>query len=214
MNPKRALLFAALALAVPLPALALEGGSGGASLGVQASFNGCGVAGGSIMCRINAGFSPLSDADYYTASVTAADGSVTDFGVVAESGGGSAELTVPYSGNGGYTVTVTAWGYDEQGKPGVVGSDEADAGGKAKQEGGLEAVEQPPQGGETGETPAPGEPEQPPECPEAETLDPDGVSGDAATEPAAAPPPDVAPGDEDRGPCKKPGEKGAAPPAP
>ena len=209
MNPKRALLFAALALAVPLPALALEGGSGGASLGVQASFAGCGVAGDSIMCRINAGFTPLPDADYYTASVTAADGSVTDFGAVAEGGGGAAALTVPYAGNGSYGVTVTAWGYDEHGKPGVVGSEEADAGGDPKQEGGLEATEQPPRGGGTGELP-PAEP-QPPECPEDETLNPDGTS-DAAAAPDDAPAPDASPGDEGRDPCEKPGEESAAPP--
>lgn len=36
MTRKRALLYAAVALAVPLPALALERGEGAASLGVQA----------------------------------------------------------------------------------------------------------------------------------------------------------------------------------
>jgi hypothetical protein len=219
MKPKRVLLFAALALAVPLPALALEGGSGGSALGVQASLNGCGVSGASIACRINAGFTPLSEAEYYTASVSGADGSVTDFGTVASGGGGSAELVVPYTGNGSYTVTVTAWGYDEQGKPDVVSSDESGASGKAKREGHTEAIANPPPGADTGVVPPPDEqPEQPPECPQDEELQTEGAGGDPSAETAQepVPAPAGAPDEQEPDPCREPeeDEEEAVPPPP
>jgi hypothetical protein len=141
----RAPTYAALALAVPLPALAIASGTGGGgSLDVQASLAGCGVGGSAIVCRIDASFTSIDDAEYYTASVTAADGSVTDLGRV-EAGGAS--VSVPYTGNGTYTVTITAWGYDEDGNARVVEEDESGAGEAAKrtQKGELEAVPAPEQ---------------------------------------------------------------------
>jgi hypothetical protein len=169
MIRKRVLLYAALALAVPLPALAIGSGTDGGSLDVQASLGGCGVGGGAIVCRIDASFTPIDDAEYYIASVTAADGSVTDLGRV-EAGGTS--VPVPYAGNGTYTVTITAWGYDEDGKSHVVEEDESGAGDAAKraQKGELKAVPAPEPGTED-ERPPPADPpppaaEPPPECPE------------------------------------------------
>jgi hypothetical protein len=109
---RRLLLYALLALAVPLPALALQGGdSGPQSLSVSASLSGCGLAQTTIMCEIDASWSGIDGADSYTASVTAPDGSVTDFGSV---GAGSASVYVPYVGDGTYSVQVTAWGSPEE----------------------------------------------------------------------------------------------------
>jgi hypothetical protein len=119
---RRAVILAALALAVPLPALALTGGSG-PGLSVSASLEGCGVSGGGISCGINASWSEVEGARYYTVSVTAPDGSVTDFGNVG--GGGGTTLWVPYTGNGTYTVSVSAYGVDDEGEPEVVDTEEA-----------------------------------------------------------------------------------------
>jgi hypothetical protein len=99
-----------VALAVPLPALALERGEGAASLGVQASLGGCGIADAAISCRIDVAFSPIPDAEYYTASVTAPDGSVLELGTIAGGAGRGTSAAVPFSGNGEYVVTVTACG--------------------------------------------------------------------------------------------------------
>ncbi|MGH2963283.1 MAG: hypothetical protein ACRDL3_13985 [Solirubrobacterales bacterium] len=227
MNRKRALLYAALALAVPLPALALPGGSGAADLGVEASLEGCGLSDGAIVCRINASFNRVPDAEYYTASVTAANGAVTDLGTVSGGGASGAASTgawVPYVGNGTYTVTVSAWGYDERGRPEVVESEDSGAGGaNRKREGQVEAIPapEPP----AVQEPAPVEPEAPaapaeplPECPEAaeEAPDPD----DAATKPGAVDsvptepaPTDPDTEDPDRPPCP-PEEPEAAVPVP
>jgi hypothetical protein len=111
---RRALIYAALALAVPLPALALTGGSE-SGLSVSASLQRCGVGGSGVMCEIGASFGGVDGAEYYTATVTAPDGTVTDYGQVAGAGAGSTSVWVPYVGSGTYTVTVTAWGYDDRG---------------------------------------------------------------------------------------------------
>jgi hypothetical protein len=124
---RRALILAALALAVPLPALALTGGSG-SGLAVQASLGTCGVAGGSITCSIEAGFSGIPEARYITASVTAPDGSVTDFGNVVRCSSGSATLWVPYTGSGTYTVSASAWGIDDEGDLEVIDTEKAQGG--------------------------------------------------------------------------------------
>ncbi len=202
---RRALILAALALAVPLPALALTGGSG-SGLSVSASLEGCGVGGGGISCGINASWSGVEGAEYYTASVTAPDGSVTDFGKVG--GGGGTTLWVPYTGNGTYTVSVSAYGVDEEGDPEVLDTDEATPDPKEKF-GEVEAnavegaqtevpsadeeqpAEEPPAAEETAPAPAPA-PELPP-CPPAPEPAPapepepsEGAAGDAAA-------PEVAP---------------------
>jgi len=124
---RRALILAALALTVPLPALALTGGSGG-GLAVSASLNGCGVAGGTIVCGIDASFGGVPEARYITASVTAPDGSVTDFGTVVRGASGSTTLWVPYTGSGTYSVSASAWGVDDSGDPEVIDTDKASAG--------------------------------------------------------------------------------------
>jgi hypothetical protein len=105
---RRALLYAALALAVPLPALAITGAqSDAASLDVSAGLDNCGLVADQIVCKIDATWSEIPGADRYSASVTRADGSVVDYGDV---GAGSASFWVPYVGNGTYTVEVSAWG--------------------------------------------------------------------------------------------------------
>ncbi|MGI9020319.1 MAG: hypothetical protein ACR2G3_06380 [Solirubrobacterales bacterium] len=111
MRHWRALAYAVLALAVPLPALALSGGDAApeapASLSVSASLDSCGTAADTIVCKIDAGWNEVAGADRYTASVTRADGSVVDFGAV---GAGSSSFWVPYAGDGTYTVSVSAYG--------------------------------------------------------------------------------------------------------
>ncbi len=120
------LLLVAAALLVPLQASAIGGGSG---LNVSASLDYCGVNPGGVSCKIDASWSGVAQAESYTATVTLADGSVTDVGTVgAGSGGGSTSVWVPYAGNGFYTLTITAWGTDPEGKPKKV--DEQDAGAK------------------------------------------------------------------------------------
>jgi hypothetical protein len=67
----------------------------------------------------------------------------------------SASLPVPYAGNGSYTVTITAYGYDESGRADRLGSDQSGAGKRSEKtdEGELEAVE-PPAEAQTTTTPA------------------------------------------------------------
>jgi hypothetical protein len=103
--------LAALALAVPLKAGAVDGE--GAGLSVAASLDYCGVAQTSIVCKIDASWSDVEGAEYYTASVTLADGSVQDIGDLGDAG--STSLWVPYAGDGTYMVTISAWGTDEEG---------------------------------------------------------------------------------------------------
>jgi hypothetical protein len=129
MLRRRVLLYAGLALAVPLPAFALDAGSGPASLSVQASLAQCGIASSSVVCEVSTTFNRLPEADYYTASVTAPNGNVQDFGTVAEGGGAgraSAGLWVAYAGSGDYTVTVSAWGQPDRGQPQVIEVDEVE----------------------------------------------------------------------------------------
>ena len=121
----RILGLALIALAVPFPALALEGESeeatGSPGLSVTASLDSCGLAGSQIMCKIDAGWNTLEGAETYSVSVTSADGSVVDMG---ETTGQGTSVWVPYAGSGTYSVQVTAWGTppgeDDEGKPEVI----------------------------------------------------------------------------------------------
>jgi hypothetical protein len=135
MMRKRILGLALIALAVPFPALALEGGgvqaSGSPGLTVTASLNSCGLAGSQIMCQIDAGWNSLEGADSYSVSVTSADGSVIDMG---ETTGQGTSVWVPYVGSGSYSVSVTAWGTPpgekEDGSPEVIARDSSMSGGE------------------------------------------------------------------------------------
>jgi hypothetical protein len=184
---RRTMLYAALALATPLPALALTGNEGGSGLSVEASLEGCGVNGPRIVCEINASFGSIEGADYYTASVAAPDGSVTDFGQVAGAGGGGTSLWVPYVGNGTYSVTVTAWGDDAAGRAEVIDKDKASTGEaeKVRERDGTEVgettseepdgdpgqqAEQPAE--EPAEVPAPVPEDAEPPCPPTEPVEP------------------------------------------
>jgi hypothetical protein len=125
MIHKRIFALALIALAVPFPALALEGGGsaapGSPGLSVSASLESCGLAGSQIMCKINAGWNSLEGAESYSVSVTSADGSVIDMG---ETTGQGTSVWVPYVGSGTYSVTVAAWGTppgeEDDGTPEVI----------------------------------------------------------------------------------------------
>jgi hypothetical protein len=123
---RRALIYAVLALTIPLPALAVPGRGGPAplpqqSLSVAVALDSCGTAADSIVCKIDASWNQIAGADRYTASVTRADGSVVDFGDV---GAGSASFWVPYVGNGTYSVSVSAYGTPPgENKPEVIARD-------------------------------------------------------------------------------------------
>ena len=114
MSVRRIGLLVALAALVPVSAFALERGAapaGPAGLSVAASLGGCGVASEQVYCSIDVTFSGVPGADYYTASVTLADGSVQGAGQVATgASGGGTSLYVPYVGAGTYTVQVSAYG--------------------------------------------------------------------------------------------------------
>jgi hypothetical protein len=121
----RILGLALIALAVPFPALALDGGgaqeTGSPGLSVTASLDSCGLAGSQIMCKIDAGWNTLEGAETFSVSVTSADGSVVDMG---ETTGQGTSVWVPYAGSGSYSVEVTAWGTppgeEDDGRPEVI----------------------------------------------------------------------------------------------
>jgi hypothetical protein len=104
-------VLAALALCVPIPAFALSGDDPAAetagTLGVSASLDSCGIAGSSVVCKIDASWSSVEGATSYSASVTSPDGSVVDYG---DAGGSGTSFWVPYVGPGTYTVNVSAFG--------------------------------------------------------------------------------------------------------
>lgn len=198
---RRALVYALLALAVPLPALALTGRGGGeqpppdVSLSVAASLDSCGTAANTIVCKIDASWNALPGATRYTASVTRADGSVVDFGSV---GAGSASFWVPYVGNGTYTVSVSAYGTPpEEEEPEVLDRDSANAGsGDEAGDGGGEdpALEAPGQDAsgadpvDTGEVDSPGQAPPEPEEPSCgEPGEPPAPEEPPVTEPGAGP---------------------------
>jgi hypothetical protein len=110
---RRWLLLALLALAIPLPALGLSGSRettpapAPVALAVSTSLDSCGIADSQVVCKLDVSFNAIPGATSYTASVTRADGSVVDYGGVG-AGGGS--LWVPYTGSGGYSVRISAYG--------------------------------------------------------------------------------------------------------
>jgi hypothetical protein len=112
-------LLTLLALAAPLPAFAISDQAlkpvsadpGPAALSVSASLDSCGVLSNEVVCKIDVSFNPLPNADSYSASVTRADGSVTDYGSV---GPGGTSIWVPYVGAGSYNVRITAYGAPEK----------------------------------------------------------------------------------------------------
>jgi len=116
---RRAVLLTLLALAAPLPAFAISDQAlkpvsadpGPAALSVSASLDSCGVLSNEVVCKIDVSFNPLPSADSYSASVTRADGSVTDYGTV---GPGGTSIWVPYVGAGSYNVKITAYGAPEK----------------------------------------------------------------------------------------------------
>ena len=127
------MLLTLLALAAPLPAFAISDQAlepvsadpGPAALSVSASLDSCGVMSNEIVCKLDVSFNPLPNADSYTATITRADGSVTDYGDV---GPGGASVWVPYVGAGSYSVKITAYGEpnrpkDRDGRGHVIATD-------------------------------------------------------------------------------------------
>jgi hypothetical protein len=232
---RRALLVALIAAlaVVPLRAFGVVGG-GSSGLSVSASLAGCGVAGESgIVCQIDVSFTGVEDADYYTGTVTRADGSVQDLGTVGSGeGGGSASVSVPYVGSGNYTVTVSAWGNpeDEKGEPELLERDRSDSADEEDKDAGevsaepaddTEPADEPAL--EPTPEPAPAEP-APAEPPPAETLPecrpdtPDAtqeapMDGGESPEAQSVPPPQppapivecTTPSSDSNGPCCPPG---------
>ena len=111
MPRRRTVALAALALCVPIPAWALSGGDPApetaGTLGVSASLDSCGIAGSSVVCKIDASWNSIEGATSYSANVTSSDGSVVDYG---DAGGSGTSFWVPYVGPGTYTVAVSAYG--------------------------------------------------------------------------------------------------------
>ena len=107
MRRMRIIGLSLLALGVPAFAFGGEQAPSGGSLSVSASLGGCGLANAAIVCQIDASWSAFEGADYYTVSVTRADGSVVDVG---QGAGTSRSIFVPYVGPGTYSVQVSAWG--------------------------------------------------------------------------------------------------------
>ena len=107
MRRMRIIGLSLLALGVPALAFGGEQAPSGGSLSVSASLGGCGLANAAIVCQIDASWSAFEGADYYTVSVTRADGSVVDVG---QGAGTSRSIFVPYVGPGTYSVQVSAWG--------------------------------------------------------------------------------------------------------
>jgi hypothetical protein len=131
MRRKRLLLLAALALAAPVPAFAIglaSSDSGAGSLDAQASLDSCGLFENQIVCKIDASYNDVAGATSYTASVSAPNGAVSDYGTV---GAGGTSFWVPYVGNGTYTVEIDAWGTPPSAdkEPPLVAQDKAGAGG-------------------------------------------------------------------------------------
>jgi hypothetical protein len=81
-------------------------GEGQLGLDVSASLGGCGRSGDGISCRIDVAYGSLPLASHYTAVVARPNGTTQDFGRVPE---GDISLPVTYTGDGTYTVTITAW---------------------------------------------------------------------------------------------------------
>jgi len=178
MRRPRLLLYVALALLVPVPALAIDQlggpGSGSTSLDASASLDSCGLFENQIVCKIDASFNEVDGATSYTASVTAPNGAVSDYGTV---GAGGASLWVPYVGNGTYTVEVQAWGTapSKDKKPRLLASDKASAG---KDRGSHQGGPADGATGATGTSGATGTTGGPPEpCPPPPTPAPTGPTG-------------------------------------
>jgi hypothetical protein len=107
---RRIFLLAALSAVVPVSAFGFER-EPSAGIRVSVSQGECAVADAKIVCELEASWSGVPGAEYYTASVTSPDGSVRDFGrIEGTEEGASASLSVPYVGSGTYSVTVSAYG--------------------------------------------------------------------------------------------------------
>jgi len=201
------LLLVVAALFVPLQAGALGGSSG---LSVSASLDYCGVNPGGVTCKIDASWSGVADAERYTGTITLADGSVTDMGTVGSgSGGGATSLWFPYAGNGVYTVTITAWGTDSDGKPKKV--DEEKAGAKVD----PDEQDQAPKPDKTDKEASGDDGPKPPAAPGPDESSPPVAEPEPpAAEPDPAPEPEPAPESPEPDPAAADEPPAPGPPAP
>jgi len=215
-------VLAALALATPLPALALSQDStqpaaesaAPAALSVSTSLGSCGVSSAQVFCTLRVSFSAIEGATDYTATITRADGSVVDYGSI---GAGGAALYVPYVGPGSYSVRVSAYGPppeaeeedadgNEEGRGELIVSDATEASPVEddKGSGNAEAVTGPGQGGGgsgTGNAAATGDPGADPAPPaEPQAEQPPCEPQPAPVAPPVEPPPLPEPPPEDLDP--------------
>ena len=123
------LLLVLAALVVPLQAGALNEGDAPIAMDVSATLEGCGVSDTGIVCEIGVSWSGVEGADSYSATVTGPGGAVSEMGTVGSGPeGGSTSLWVPYAGDGIYSVTITAWGEeDEDGNKAKLHEEEAES---------------------------------------------------------------------------------------
>jgi hypothetical protein len=113
---KRAVV-AVVAIAIAIAVLA--GTASGGGIRVDASLSGCKPSGGGAVCNIRAAFTGVAGAEYYTASVTRPDGATQGFGRVPA---GGASVWPRYTGDGTYTITITAWDDGQRVKRGSAGA--------------------------------------------------------------------------------------------
>jgi len=191
---RRTGILALLALAVPLPASALDGDgetTAPAGLSVSAALDRCGVADSAILCKIDAGWSQIQHADTYLVSVTRSDGSVIDFG---STGAAMTSVWVPYAGPGIYKITIEAWGTppaEANGEPELIAraTSASPAGGATSTNPGEKADA--PGAGREAEAPAREEPadtphDEPPVADEPVCEEPVAPAAESPDEPVAA----------------------------
>ena len=193
----RTVMLTLLALLVPLPALALNGDSSESrapvGIAVSVGLGDCGLAEAQIVCGLDASWSAVEDANYYTVSVTRADGSVVDYG---QSTGTAMSVWVPYVGAGSYSVQVSAWGTPSgEEKARVIARDRAfstgDGDEAAMDTGGAEPGAAEGGHANAGEQPmGPGAPDDEAETPEEPPADPEPVCEEPEPAPAPVPPAD------------------------
>jgi hypothetical protein len=178
MRRLRIIGLSLLALGVPAFAFGGEQAPSGGSLSVSASLGGCGLANAAIVCQIDASWSAFEGAEYYTVSVTRADGSVVDVG---QGAGTSRSIFVPYVGPGTYSVQVSAWGTPP-------GEDEAEVLAREKSMSTADAGSAGGGGGDVGTNPA-GSPPPGEEGDTGEVAEEPAGEDDPATEPPVVEPP-------------------------
>ncbi len=134
MIRRRIFGLALIALAVPFPALALDGGGvrapGSRTLTVSASLDSCGLAGHADHVQDRRGLEQRSRAPRTTPSASRAPTARSS--TMGETTGQGTSVWVPYVGSGTYSVSVTAWGTppgeEDDGTPEVIARSSSESG--------------------------------------------------------------------------------------